>query len=213
MDRLLALFPLQTVLFPGAMLPLHIFEERYKQMISRCIELKQPFGVVLIREGQEVGDSAEPYEVGTTAAIIHALRFSDGQMYIAAEGRARFRIQQTVQRAPYLIAAVELLDDEVSIEQRVQADRLCALYEEYRKAVTRATGAAQGLADLPQDPVAMSFQLSAQLQVPHLSKQQLLEADLETRLESLEAALADELRFLPPSSGASIRPDNTWSLN
>ena len=65
----LPLFPLNTVLFPGATLPLHIFEDRYKEMISQCIEEHRPFGVLLIRKGREAGDLAEPFEIGTTAHI------------------------------------------------------------------------------------------------------------------------------------------------
>lgn len=214
MDQLLALFPLPTVLFPGATIPLHIFEERYKAMIGRCIDHKEPFGVVLIREGQaEGGELAEPYEIGTTALITSSLPVDDGRMYIIAEGHRRFRIKRTVQTKPYLVAAVELLDDEVGVEQHVQADRLGQLYEHYRNAIARATGVPQPLADLPDDPVAMSYQLSAQLQVPYLSKQQLLEAELDTRLESLAAALDDELRYIPPPTGKPLPPGNRWTVN
>ncbi len=213
MDQLLALFPLNLVLFPGAALPLHIFEERYKQMIGRCISLSQPFGVVLIKEGQAEGDPAEPYDVGTTAYITNTLPADNGRMYIVAEGRQRFKIKQVIQTLPYLVANVDYLDDEVGMEQRVQADRLLKLYERYREAMTRATGVPQQLNDLPSDPLDISFQLSAQLQVPYLSKQQLLEADLETRLESLTAALDDEMRYLPPPSNTPLPPGNRWSLN
>jgi Lon protease-like protein len=65
----LPIFPLNVVLFPGMPLPLHIFEERYKSMINRCIQAGHAFGVVLIREGQEVGPPARPHDVGTTAVI------------------------------------------------------------------------------------------------------------------------------------------------
>ena len=65
----LPLFPLNTVLFPGMVLPLHIFEERYKLMINHCLEEERPFGVLLIREGKEVGSGAVPYQVGTTTMI------------------------------------------------------------------------------------------------------------------------------------------------
>jgi Lon protease-like protein len=65
----LRLFPLQTVLFPGMRMPLHIFEERYKLMIRECIEQDAPFGVLLIRDGAEVGAGAVPHNVGTTARI------------------------------------------------------------------------------------------------------------------------------------------------
>lgn len=221
MDQLLALFPLSaTVLFPGSAVSLHIFEERYKLMISRCIALKEPFGIVLIREGDEVrmdnrvSAPVEPHEVGTTAAITAAIRYDDGQMDIQAEGGARFRITQIVQTEPYLIAAVEMLEDQASVEQQVQADALEDIYERYRSTVAYATGVEHPLADLPSDPAAMSFELSTRLQVPTFSKQQLLEADLETRLEALTAALSDELSLLPPPTGDKpLVSGNTWSLN
>ncbi|HZG65382.1 MAG TPA: LON peptidase substrate-binding domain-containing protein [Herpetosiphonaceae bacterium] len=214
MDQLLALFPLgATVLFPGAQISLHIFEERYRLMISRCISLKEPFGIVLIREGQEVGGTAEPYEVGTIAHITNAIRFDDGEMFITVEGRSRFQIQRTVQDTPYLVAMVQPLEDQVGPEHRIQAAQLRELYERYRDTVAHATGIAQSLDDLPDDPIAMAYQLSAQIQVPHLSKQQLLEADLETRLDALISALSDELRLLPPPSDRPIMPGNSWSLN
>jgi Lon protease-like protein len=213
MDRILSLFPLHTVLFPGGMLPLHIFEERYKRMIRRCINLHEPFGVVLIRDGFEVGGSALPYDVGTTAAIKGAVRFDNGQMFISAEGQARFRIRQTLQEEPYLIALVELIEEAADDDHRVQAGYLLQLYDRYRAAMASATGLPPALVDLPGDPVALSFQLSGLLQVPHPSKQELLEAELETRLEALIAALADELRFLPPPAATPRRADWRWSLN
>lgn len=214
MEQRLALFPLgATVLFPGAQISLHIFEERYRLMISRCIALKEPFGIVLIREGQEVGGSADPYEVGTISHITNAIRFADGQMYITVEGRTRFRIDSTVQHAPYLIAMVQAMEDVVDPDQRIQATQLRELYNQYRNTVASATGIAQSLDDLPEDPLAMSYQLSAQLQVPHFSKQQLLEVDLETRLDALITAISDELRLLPPPSNRPITPGNIWSLN
>ena len=213
MDQLLALFPLHTVLFPGGTLPLHIFEERYKQMISRCINLKEPFGVVLIREGRDVGAPADAHEIGTSAMITSALRFDNGQMFIAAEGHARFRVKNTIQRTPYVIAAVELLEEPVTVEHRTQAEELRKLYDQYRSAIAHAAGPAPGLSDLPDDPEATSFQLSAQLQVPDDSKQQLLEAELETRLEALIAALSDELRYLPAHQNAPPPPSRRWPLN
>ena len=66
----LSLFPLNVVLFPGMPMPLHIFEERYKAMIGECVDREEPFGIILIKEGQEVGEPAEPVKVGTTARIV-----------------------------------------------------------------------------------------------------------------------------------------------
>ena len=90
----LPLFPLNTVLFPGAILPLHIFEERYKLMIARCIEERRPFGILLIRKGYEVGDTAEPFDVGTTAHIARVDELEEGKMNLVCLGGKRFRINQ-----------------------------------------------------------------------------------------------------------------------
>src|SRR5712691_11117723 len=68
-SELLPLFPLGSVLFPGALMPLHIFESRYRLLVRRCIQRKQSFGIVLIRSGSEVGASAEPHAIGTEARI------------------------------------------------------------------------------------------------------------------------------------------------
>jgi len=84
--RLIALFPLGLVLFPGAVIPLHIFEERYKLMINRCLESDGVFGVVLIRQGWEVGPAAEPYDVGTFARIVKTERLDGGKLNLTLAG-------------------------------------------------------------------------------------------------------------------------------
>src|SRR5438045_9705996 len=110
-DELLSLFPLNTVLFPGMPLPLHIFEERYKLMIGRCIEEERPFGVVLIQSGPEVGGPAVPHLVGTTAHIAAVKHADDGRMNLIAIGQERFQILEVVRQAPYLIAPARALAD------------------------------------------------------------------------------------------------------
>src|SRR5262245_26690023 len=107
----LPLFPLNAVLFPGAKLPLHIFEPRYRMMIGECIDNEQPFGVVLIREGPEVGGGARPYDVGVTARITEVERLEDGRFNIVCIGQDRFRIHQTSSERAYLLGDVELLTD------------------------------------------------------------------------------------------------------
>src|SRR5512147_2655499 len=90
----LPLFPLNTVLFPGMPISLHIFEPRYKLMIEQCIQIAQPFGVVLIREGVEaLGPSAEPHQIGCSAQITQVERLEDGRMNIVAVGVERFQIR------------------------------------------------------------------------------------------------------------------------
>ncbi len=122
----LPLFPLHSVLCPGVALPLHIFEERYRVMVSRCIESGEPFGVVLIREGQEVGPlTGRVAEVGTTALIREAGRYPDGRLDIMTVGGRRFRIHDLDDaREPYLVASVSLIQE--SVGGRAAAERLAA---------------------------------------------------------------------------------------
>lgn len=214
MEQLLALFPLNTVLFPGAVLPLHIFEQRYRQMINRCIQLKQPFGVVLIREGVEVDGPAEPHEIGTTANIQNVLRFPDGRLLLAAQGDQRFRIIAIVQREPYLVANVEMLTDDLSPDATGVADEIRELYHKHRDALTNATGIAQQLDELPEDPIEVSYQLSDKFRIVNTSKQELLEADLDDRLSAIVEALNRELRLLPPLPNHPPQThDGPWTLN
>ncbi|MEZ4622859.1 MAG: LON peptidase substrate-binding domain-containing protein [Caldilineaceae bacterium] len=105
----LPLFPLKNVvLFPGMVLPLHIFEPRYREMINRCIDEQLPFGVVLIEEGTEIGEAATPHRIGTGAKIIRVERLEDGRMNITALGTERFQIQEVHHDRAYLTATVEV---------------------------------------------------------------------------------------------------------
>jgi len=103
----LPLFPLHTVLFPGAVLPLHIFEERYRQLVREG----RDFGVVLIREGREVGSVPQVHEVGTVAAMDQVEALPDGRYNIVAKGLQRFRLLSTAEPAPYLLGEAEMLDE------------------------------------------------------------------------------------------------------
>jgi Lon protease-like protein len=111
----LPLFPLHSVLCPGVALPLHIFEERYRLMVARCIEEGQPFGVVLIREGHETGPLlGRVADIGTTALIRQAGRYPDGRLDIVTVGGQRFRIDGLDEdREPYLLADVTLLEEPI----------------------------------------------------------------------------------------------------
>lgn len=111
----LPLFPLHSVLCPGVALPLHIFEERYRLLVSRCIDRSEPFGVVLLRAGREVGDrDGRLAEVGTTAVIRRAGRYPDGRYDIVTVGERRFRIGSVDHdREPYLVGDVTLIGETV----------------------------------------------------------------------------------------------------
>ena len=129
------LFPLRSVLCPGVALPLHIFEERYRLMIDRCIERGEPFGVVLIRDGGEVGPlSGEFATIGTTATIRRAGKYPDGRLDILTVGQQRFRLESVDSVSqPYLIGRVEFLAEPTgpAEEAREQAARIGHRFLEY----------------------------------------------------------------------------------
>ncbi len=113
------LFPLHTVLAPGIALPLHVFEERYRVMVRRCLDSSSPFGVVLIREGSEVAPPTGASQelsiagVGTFAEIREASKHADGRWDVLAVGTARFLVREVhTELAPYLVADVEPYPDE-----------------------------------------------------------------------------------------------------
>jgi len=111
----LPLFPLNTVLCPGIALPLHVFEDRYRALVRHCLETTSPFGVVLIREGREVGSGAISFSgVGTIAEIRDAGRHDDGRFDLLVVGTRRFGIRRVLEgRGPYLVADVAILDETV----------------------------------------------------------------------------------------------------
>jgi hypothetical protein len=109
----LPIFPLRTVLFPGGVLPLRVFETRYVDMTRECMKENRPFGVCLIREGGEVGEPAVPEDVGTLAAITDFDVADPGVLGIKARGGKRFRIlERTVSRQGLVRARVEVLQPE-----------------------------------------------------------------------------------------------------
>lgn len=138
------LFPLRTVLFPGVALPLHIFEERYRLMIARCLEAGSPFGVVLIRDGREVGGGDLSIAgVGTFAAIREAERHPDGRYDLLTVGIGRFAIQAVdTDRQPYLVATVEPLAErsEDPDEARRMMRRVTRRFVDYLRLVKPQEG-------------------------------------------------------------------------
>jgi len=188
----LRLFPLNTVLFPGAVLNLHVFEPRYRQMISECLERNEAFGVVLIRDGLEAGDPAVlPHSIGTTAEICDVTPLPAGRYYISTTGRRRFRIVRVVSREPYLLVEAEYLEDARSNEPEVVrlSDEVRERFLEYVRLLVEFSGAEADV-DVPSDPVDASFLIGDALQVADTMKQRLLE------LSDTEQRLTVELGFL-----------------
>lgn len=204
------LLPLSAVLFPHLLLPLYIFEERYKLMVNKCLADSAPFGVVLIKVGKEVGGPAVPHTVGTLARILHSQRESDGKMHISALGETRFKLLDWWRSEPYLTGRAMLWEDAMGEEARV------AILDNEARPLLRACLTLQmKLAsqpfspeevELPPDSATLSYLIGAALELDNLEKQRLLEVpDVEGRLGAeialltrnnarLEARLAERKR-------------------
>lgn len=170
------LFPLNTVLFPGMVLPLHIFEPRYQEMINRCISEKLPFGVVLIQEGQEVGGNAKPHMVGTAARIVRVVRAEDGTMNITCVGTQRFRILELDNSHSYLSAKVTQYPV-VNGSTKAAVDmvhRVRPKIIEYVSLLSKASKTDLKLDRLPEDPTTLAFLVAIALQIDNIDKQELL---------------------------------------
>jgi Lon protease-like protein len=191
MGRRLRLFPLNSVLFPGAVLNLHIFEPRYKQMITECLESGEGFGVALIADGAEAGDpNVQPHDIGSVAEIVDVQPLPFGRYYISTVGGDRFRIKEVVSREPYLIADVEIIEEEENEGERDDRELIellpavRELFEEYVTMLVEFSGQDNAI-DLPDDAQRTSFMIGDMLQVAERVKQRLLEAiDTKSRLQA-----------------------------
>ena len=116
--RDLPLFPLGTVLFPGMQLPLQLFEPRYLQMFQDIARQDSRFGVVLIKEGVEVGEPAVPFDIGTIARVTQHENNPDGRIILMSVGQQRFRSLEVLQQRPYMTARVEILPPDPPVPPR-----------------------------------------------------------------------------------------------
>ena len=195
------LFPLNTVLFPGNTIPLHIFEERYKLMIGQCIAEKRPFGVILIREGAEVGGPAEPVEVGTTARIVEAQKLDDGKLNVTVIGEQRFRVLGVRRREPYLVGDVEILglDEEPDRTLSDLAASAGSLFAEYVRLNLAVTNQWARTIEMPSDPGPLADFIGHRLAVDLHAKQRLLEEESPRyRLRTEIDVLGEGIRLLHP---------------
>jgi len=186
----IALFPLQTVLFPHGLLPLRLFEQRYLEMAKTCLREDRPFGVCHIREGQEVGAPATPDDVGCLARIGHWDMAQLGVLSIVAQGTQRFRIlERRLEPNGLARASIELLAEEQDSE----------IPEEFQGCVQFLRAIVQQSESLPigqparyRSCVWVSARLAERLPLPPALKQSLLETDDGAqRLARLAAALAE----------------------
>ena len=196
MSELLPLFPLGSVLFPGALMPLHIFEPRYRLLIRRCMERHHPFGIVLIRSGSEVDPRAEPYDVGTEAKIVAESPLPGGRSYIVTRGERRFAVGNLIPDAePYLVGQVRYLDEADGDGAASHASIALEALGSYLLAVVAVTDDSRGeraLADDLRDalPRDLAYRIAGSLAVDAPQQQALLE------LETASARLKEETRIL-----------------
>jgi len=195
--RRIPLFPLNAVLFPHAQTQLYVFEERYREMVRYCIETGQTFGFVLIRDGNEVGDVAEPYLVGTEAKLVQVHTHEDGSMNIRVEGTKRFRIRRFEEGTSYPVGFVESLS-EVEDQNPNRLDALAArakeCVREFIQMQFKRLDVTVSRVRMPEDPEQLSFVIANLLPIDNLAKQGLLQiTDTSERLAELLPLLEEHV--------------------
>src|SRR5450756_150160 len=199
MSEMLPLFPLSTVLFPGMRLPLHIFEERYRVLVADLLAKPEPrrFGVIAIRSGREVGayGVAALHEVGCVAAVRQVERHPDGRFDMATVGTERFALMSIDRSRPYLMGEIEPLPDEDRPDETGPAAKAPAVaavqagFRGYLNALADRGGGVISVADLPDEPVLLSYVVGAAMIIDLPERQSLLAApDALSRLR-LERSL------------------------
>jgi Lon protease-like protein len=207
----LPLFPLESVLYPGVVLPLHIFEQRYRLLVQELSELPEGtprrFGVVAIREGREVGaDGARAlFDVGCTAEIDSITPVGASQFDVVTTGVHRFKIRSIDTTGAYVRGEVDFYDEPTDQEAEVLAPAAMSLFATYQEALARARDVpVVALPELPDDPTVLSYLIAAAMVLDVADKQRLLAVpDTTSRLRieghmlRREIGLVTALRALP----------------
>jgi uncharacterized protein len=224
MTARLPLFPLGSVLFPGLVLPLHVFEPRYRELVRHLMDLPagqaREFGVVAIQRGWEVDTEPAPsemapaevpvpaasaaltlHEVGCTAEVRQVTELPDGRFDLVTVGRRRFRLARVdPQAAPYLVAEVEWLPEPAGQEEMADllAPRVLASFRRYLGLLGDARTAEEGVGEqLPEDPTVLSHLVAATAALTLEDRQRLLAApDTATRLRTELRLLTRETTLL-----------------
>jgi Lon protease-like protein len=196
----LPLFPLKTVLMPGMVLPLRIFEPRYRLMMQRVLAGERRFGVLLIRRGEEVGAGAEPYDLGTVAVVTGLEPLGGGLMRVSATGSRRFRVTAFHHDEPYLTGDVEYLSEDWQSSDTLRAlqAEVERLSREYVTTVLTLQDGHVGQVQLPRDPVALSYTVGGVLAAlrPSEAQQLLASPTVEQRLCMERSLLHRELAIV-----------------
>ncbi|HUC27413.1 MAG TPA: LON peptidase substrate-binding domain-containing protein [Streptosporangiaceae bacterium] len=220
----LPLFPLGSVLYPGLVLPLHIFEERYRQLVADLLAGPEPrkFGVIAIRHGREtgIGGVSELYATGCTAVVQRVERHDDGQYDLIVVGADRFKLlglrdanyrngSETGKPELYLSADIQLLPDEVGdeAEAAVVLPVVQRAFRSYLGLLADRGGAQITIPELPDEPMLMSYLVAAAVVADLPEKQRLLEEpDALRRLIAERRLLSREMQMLR-SLTATPAPD------
>jgi Lon protease-like protein len=187
------MFPLGSVLFPGGVLPLQVFEPRYLQMLADLVDGDGRFGVVLIERGWEVGGGDQRFSVATTARVMRVSKMDETRLAVVAVGEDRVEVVQWLPDDPYPVAMVEPVeDDEIGdADEALDAARVA-----FRRTLALASELGYDVADaedqLPEDPLGASWYLSAVSPLEEIDRYRLL--TLRTARERLDtvAALLEE---------------------
>src|SRR3984885_12725025 len=213
MSETLPLFPLGTVLYPGLLLPLNIFEERYRELVRDILDGPEPrrFGVIAIRKGRETGVDgiSALYEIGCVATVREVAEQDDGRYHLVTGGTPRVRLASLDKSRPYLQGEVDLLEEEVGDEAAagLAVHAVQRGFHGYLEALASRESVEVTVPELPDEPVLLSYLVAASMILDLSVRQDLLaEPDAERRLGAERALLARETTMLR-SLTATPAPD------
>lgn len=215
MPTQLPLFPLGTVLFPGMPMPLHIFEQRYRQLMKDHSNDPTPFGIALVQPASQSNPQWPSHSVGTSAIVTGKTQHSDGRWDIVVVGERRFRILDLDVSPPYDVAMVEWLDEETGDPDDAHAllRVVAAQFHRYVGGITRLTKRQFSGVTIPEDPVRASYDLVSRLPLHTWERQRLLEAETAVeRLTSLSTLMERELALLLRGGAAGLALNHPGSM-
>lgn len=219
------MFPLNAVLFPGVVTPLHIFEDRYRALMRDLLAIEnredRVFAVVAIREGYEVGEHGmqSMHRTGTLVQLTEVERYDDGRFDIEVTGRQRLVLSDVDGSGEYLTGEYELLEDPSEVtdpEAEEEAARTLLTFETYRDELSELRGGPVLAGPMPHDPTYLSYSLAATCLLSQTERQELLEAPTALeRLRMLRWSLREEMRAMRavPSLPATEVSRTRWSPN
>lgn len=224
MRRQLPVFPLNTVVFPGVTLPLHVFEDRYRALVHHLLTIAEKpdrvFGIVAIREGYEVGAHGvqSVHRVGCLVQMTSVEPHADGRFDIEVVGRQRLRLDGLDTSGAFLLGDVETVEEprDTSPSALEEAERAHETFEEYRRRLSEMRGSDVLDGELPRDPEYLSYSLAATCLLTLAERQSLLESPTATeRLIMLRHLLTEEMRAMQaiPSLPATEVARTSWSPN